>query len=230
MSGGLSIEMWRAEDGDLATSRALQERVFEELAWEPALDPREVAVLIRDRTVTLSGCVHSLLEKVAAERAAGRVQGMVHVQNDILVMPTLTSDAAIANAVRTALAADALLGAFEISVDVCDGWVEMTGRVRTAYARRTAEVVVGRLNGVSGITNLLTIDTGPAVVGLAARANEAVRRCGAQAARHLRLEVSGIAIIVRGSTRSLAERDCALHALWDIPGVGAVIDETYVTG
>jgi len=229
MSGGLSIEMWRAEDGDVARSAALQADVFAELAWEPVLSRRQVRVFVQDRIATLSGCVHSLLEKIAAERAAGRVRGIVRIQNDVRVVPTPpTSDAAIATAARGALAADALLGPYELGVKVRDGWIEITGQVGAAYARQAAEGIVSRLRGVMGITNLLTIESGPPVVDLAARADEALERCGAPAARHLKLDVNGIAIVARGSTRSLADRDRVLETLRDVPGVAAVVDQTYV--
>ena len=58
-----------------------------QLEWEPSIDAREIGVSVRDGVATLSGFVHSFLEKLDAERAAKRVVGVVGLANDIKVRP-----------------------------------------------------------------------------------------------------------------------------------------------
>jgi osmotically-inducible protein OsmY len=88
MGGGMSIEMWLADRDDAGVQSELQEKVFEELRRDGALDSAKVLVDVRDRVVTLSGAVRTSPEKHAAERAARRVRGVRDVRNGIaVVMP-----------------------------------------------------------------------------------------------------------------------------------------------
>ena len=229
MGGGMSIEMWRAEDGEEALRGALQERVFEEFTWEPVLDPSKLQVTVADHGVILTGTVQCYPEKVAAERAAGRVRGVQRVENELIVVPRdLPADGAIAKAARAALAADALIGQFPIAVGVRGGWVELAGEVSTAAARRAAEGVAGRLAGVTGVTNAIIVRPGPATADLEERVDQALERCGSGIARHITVETHGNTAVARGHTRSLEERDRALRAVWDVPGIGSVVDQIVV--
>ena len=50
-------------------------------------DARDVNVAVKDTTVTLSGSVHSLLERVAARRAAWSAPGVTEVDDHLAVVP-----------------------------------------------------------------------------------------------------------------------------------------------
>src|SRR4030095_9966809 len=55
MGGGMSIEMWRADDDNIGVRSALQSKVFDELRSEIGLDSADLHVDVEDRVVTLSG-------------------------------------------------------------------------------------------------------------------------------------------------------------------------------
>src|SRR3954471_15760430 len=84
----------------------LQRDILDELKWEPSVDAAEIGVTVGDGVVTLAGRVPTYAEKVAAERAAQRVDGVKAVANDLEVFPAgagKRTDADIAGAVADAL-------------------------------------------------------------------------------------------------------------------------------
>jgi len=88
MGGGMSIEMWLAEDDNAVFQSELQRKVFDEFARASTLDSADIGVSVDDRVVTLSGAVKSYPEKLEAERAAQRVRGVRAVRNDLAVVCT----------------------------------------------------------------------------------------------------------------------------------------------
>ena len=54
----------------------LQQRVADELTFDPAVNAAHIGVSVRGAVVTLNGHVESYAEKFAAERAARRVKGV----------------------------------------------------------------------------------------------------------------------------------------------------------
>lgn len=83
--GGMSIEMWLAEDEEVGVQSELQRKVFDEFACEPGLDASDLNVVVEDRVVTLAGSVKTYFERAAAERAARRVRGVRKVRNEAAV-------------------------------------------------------------------------------------------------------------------------------------------------
>jgi osmotically-inducible protein OsmY len=65
----------------------IQDDVMRQIAWQPEVVSKDISVKALDANVTLTGFVHGYLEKVAAERAAKAVFGVVSVANDIEVKP-----------------------------------------------------------------------------------------------------------------------------------------------
>lgn len=63
----------------------LQKLVIEQLDFEPSVNSSHIGVSARDGVITLSGRVHSLREKRAAEKCAGQVQGVKAVVDQTIV-------------------------------------------------------------------------------------------------------------------------------------------------
>ena len=59
--------------------------VEEELKWAPNVDATDIAVAVKNGVVTLTGFVRSYAHKLAAERAAKGVAGVVGLANDVEV-------------------------------------------------------------------------------------------------------------------------------------------------
>ncbi|MGK5445652.1 BON domain-containing protein, partial [Micromonospora sp. URMC 105] len=166
------------------TDQDIQTDVLDELTWEPRVSPAEVGVTVAEGVVTLTGRVDSYAAKWAAERAAHRVARVRAVANDLAVRlgpSAQRTDTEIAGAAERALEWDAFVPVEDLSVTVTDGWVTLRGGVEWEYQRRAAGRVVGRLTGVRGVSNGITVrpPTPPSGADLPDRIVDALARSGA---------------------------------------------------
>lgn len=231
MGGGMSIEMWRADDDQTGLRSRLQGEVFGELAREPGLDRGDLRVDVSGRAVILSGTVRSLPQKLSAERAARRVRGVRDVRNEIaVVLPSsqVRSDEDLVEAAACVIESDVLVPRGKIEVVVVSGWIELAGAVVRHAERQAAEEAVQRLVGVRGVTNLITIEPAGAERDVKAVVAEALERRPALRGDRIKVEVVGGLTVLRGKVRSLAERDEAVAAAWGTPGVTSVRDRLRV--
>src|SRR6266567_95197 len=149
---------WSGKGGSMKTDNELREEVEEELEWEPSVDERRIGVAVSDGIVTLTGEVRSYAEKWNAERAVERVEGVRGVANDIQVRVVgQRSDTDIAKAAADALAWNSLVPADRVTVRVENGWRTLRGEVDYDYGRRAAERAVRYLDGVRGVSNLISV-------------------------------------------------------------------------
>jgi osmotically-inducible protein OsmY len=233
MGGGMSIEMWLAEDDEVASRSELQRMVFEEFAWEPALDASDIGVTVEDHSVTLSGAVKSFPQRLAAERAARRVRGVQMVRNYLGVIPPASDQRGDREVARTAdlvLKSDVLVPRNAVRTTVVGGWVRLEGEVHWDAERRAAAAAVERLVGVKGMANEITIKPAAPPGDLKGRLAAALRRCAGLRGDHIAVETGDGAVRLSGRVRCLAERDEAEKAVWALPGVTSVRDELRVEG
>jgi osmotically-inducible protein OsmY len=209
------------------TDQDIQSDVLDELTWEPRVRPTEIGVTVADGVVTLTGWVDSYAKKWAAERAAHRVARVRAVANDLAVRIATgaeKSDPEIATAAGRALEWDAFVPVETLDVTVADGWVTLHGQVEWEYQRRAAERAVGRLTGVRGVSNGITVRPGSAVDGrqLAERIVDALARNGATEAEGITVRVHGDSVVLSGLVHSGPERDEVERVVWSAPGIREV--------
>lgn len=60
----------------MKTDAQLKADVLAELAWDPAVNPAAIGVIVKNGLVTLTGHLDTLAQKHAAERAVRRVAGV----------------------------------------------------------------------------------------------------------------------------------------------------------
>ena len=212
---------------------ALQQRVLEELRWEPSINAAHIGVAAESHVVTLTGAVPSYYQKVAAERAAARVLGVHGLANEIEVVylgsPKL-GDADVAGAALVALRQSVSVPADTIEVAVSHGIVTLRGGVEWGAEREAAEGAVQDLAGVVDVVNLIDIKPHPSRKLVERSIESAFQRNAVLDAHHIDIEINDGTITLRGTVQSLQELREAERAAWAAPGAREVQNHLVVGG
>jgi osmotically-inducible protein OsmY len=221
------------EDTAMKNDKQIQIDVIEELKWEPITADSEIGVAVKEGVVTLSGNVNSYAQKLAAERAAERVSGVLALADDLevrLPMALERSDTDIAHAAVQALEWDSEVPETGVTLKVDDGWITLDGSVEWQYQRTAAERAVHYLMGVKGVSNLISVKPKHATpLEINKRITDALRRSAELDANQIDVEALDGKVVLRGKVRSWAERRDAERAAWAAPGVSRVEDRIMVS-
>jgi len=210
------------------SDRDLKQRILRELKWDSRISWASINVEVIDGVVTLAGAVPTYVQKVAAQEAAHRVQGVLDVANDIEVNPIdrfVRTDSEIAGAVRNALEWDALVPNELIQSTVSDGWVTLEGQVEYWRERTDAERAIRQLAGVVGVINKITIRK--QVVNekqLREEIEFALERRADREAERLRIEVHDGQVDLWGRVHSWQEKRAVIGSIAHAPGVTQLKD------
>ena|SRR5690348_3459568 len=205
----------------------LQQRVLEELKWDPSIREGEIGVGVHDGIVTLCGRVDSLAQKRATERAAERVGATQVIADALKVAVPRTherQDANIADAARRALAWDVEVPDDQIRATVESGHITLDGDVHWQFQRAAAERAVRSLIGVTGVTNRIRIAPAISASAVSQRIKDALRRSAEQDADRIEVDALDGKVTLRGTVRTRAERRDAVRAAWSAAGVTDVDD------
>lgn len=209
----------------------LQQRVIDELEFDPRVKASHIGVSVRDGVVTLNGHVESFVEKYAAERAARRVRGVKAVAEEIKVrLPSdkKTGDDEIAARAVRMLAWDVAVPLGGIQVKVEHGVVTLSGEVDWAYQRAEAEYNVHKLGGVKAVINAIGLRPQVNSSDVRAQIRAALERSADLEASGINVSVSDGKVVLSGTVRSWIEREEAARAAWSAPGVVAVEDQIQI--
>ena len=145
----------------------LESEVKEQLDWDALLnDDERIVVKADDGRVTLSGVVTTFHQIERAVGDAWAVGGVKAVDNELLVGPrgAAVADRDVAAACALALDADRMVPKGSVTAEVKDGVAILFGEVRNHFQRKAAEHAVGRVDGVLGVTDLITSPMSPSPV------------------------------------------------------------------
>ena len=202
-----------------------------QLQWDPYLNTGNIGVSVRDGVVTLSGEVDSYARKQAAETAAKKILGVKAVAEEIKVGPSPTyerSDTDIARAVATALAWHSAVQEDRIKIKVEKGVVTLDGEVEWNYQRTAAADAIRNLNGVKWVNNSIIVKPAIMAGDIRKKIKDAMARNASLDADKISVDILGNKVVLRGTVRSLAEREDAEYAAWSAPGVSVVDDKLTV--
>jgi osmotically-inducible protein OsmY len=213
-------------DGLMRSDAEIRNDVVDELRWDPQiLEPDAIGVAVTDGAVTLTGHVPTYAQKLAAVRAAERVEGVKAVANEIKVelAGMGRDDADIVAAIARILEWNVQIPEGAVHGRVESGWVILAGEVRYDFQRREVERMVRQVRGVTGVTNAITVKPPASPAGVRTAIGDALRRAAEVAACQIRVEVSGRIAKLYRHVHSMREAAAAA------PGVASVESHLVVT-
>lgn len=201
----------------------IRQDVTRQVDWEPEIHSKDVSIKVDHANVTLTGFVHGYLEKVAAEKAAKSVYGVVSVANDIEVKPnTSHTDPEIARNVVEALRLHSSIPEEKIKVMVRDGVVTLEGTLDWHYEIENAAIAARSVFGVRDLNSQLKLKATASSHQVRQQIEDALRRMVDLDARSMSVTTSNGTVSLFGKVHSWSERERAESAAWQAPGVQRV--------
>jgi osmotically-inducible protein OsmY len=129
------------------------------LDWTSDIDAAGIRVQARKGIVLLQGSVETFWEKQLASEIAADVIGVRDVINELSVdTPISDADPDIEQEIILAVGRSSAFDETDISVKVNKGHVTLTGRVPTWDSYVEADEIAQHTDGVTGVTNRLTVE------------------------------------------------------------------------
>ena len=126
------------------------------LDWNVLVPYDRIKVHVQDGVLTLSGEVDWGYQKYAAEEAIHHLMGVVWLNNQITVKPTI-KPRDIKDKIVSAFQRNALLDSRRVIVETRGGWVILSGSVRNWAERAEAQWTAWAAPGVSEVDNNIII-------------------------------------------------------------------------
>jgi osmotically-inducible protein OsmY len=143
-----------------AKDTRLQDRVTHELLRDPRVRSADIAAIVKDGAVTLSGRVSSDEERLAALEVAEGVYGVKSVADQLEVTTqerVVPDDAQLAAALARSLRSN-LLVPDSVVAEVRDGDVTLRGNVRWPFQRWVAQRAIRGVRGIRSMSNEIDVN------------------------------------------------------------------------
>jgi len=129
--------------------REILEHITVQTHHDERLEGTEVHIAVRGGQVVLSGTVYLYSQKMLYEHIVERTPGVVEINNDIRVSPRLpVEDAEITAHIRTLIKGHQRFHNAEITVDVTEGAVSLSGTFHDPSDLRFLKHHVAEIEGV----------------------------------------------------------------------------------
>lgn len=209
----------------------LKQNVIDQLTWDTGVNANHVFVNVNKGTVQLSGQVRNLAAKMAAERNAYEVNGVMEVDNrlEISFPPgTFTpSDDEIKNNGESILSWNQDINAEYIELHCKKGVVTLTGKVESFKEKHQAADLVVKLEGVLDVDNQLEVSPSKDILDyhIYKEITETFRRARIIDETKLMAEVDTGKVILKGQASNYYEKMHARNIAMHTNGVTSVTDK-----
>ena len=154
LSAVSAAETQRKTPGDKEIAFAVENQ----FRFDKSVPWHAVDAQVSKGTVTLTGTVNNLLDKERATALAQTVRGVQAVVNNITVNALKRADEAIRKDVETTLANDPAADVYEITTQVNDGVVTLSGKVQSHAERELATQLAKGIKGVREVKSQLEVN------------------------------------------------------------------------
>ncbi|SDH92472.1 BON domain-containing protein [Pseudomonas abietaniphila] len=210
----------------------LRRRILDELEFLPHIDAGAIGVTLENGVVILSGHVKTYAEKIAAERAVKRVKGVRAVAEELKVRVDSTQgfeDDVIASRCLDLLRWNSVVPDEQIQIKVQQGWVTLEGDVEWQYQKEAAQNAIQKLDGITGLNNLLVIKPRLDIQDIKKLIEDALARSSDLDASKIHVSADGNQVKLEGTVNRWLERKAVEHAAWAVPGVKNVENHLLIT-
>jgi len=139
----------------------IKQAIIDQLTWDTSVNSNNVLVNVRDGKVELRGNVENMSARMAAERNAQQVKGVLAVDNRLEIRfppgSTLPDDAELKTKVEELLSWNNELNADHIQVACENHVVTLSGTVETYWQKQHAYNVVAAVKGILEVNNELSV-------------------------------------------------------------------------
>jgi hyperosmotically inducible periplasmic protein len=144
--------------GGLPSDEMIRSRVYDVVKWNSDIDISCVEFTVNTGWLILEGSVDVYWKKLRIEELAGSVYGVAGITNEISVVPShRIEDRAIARNIVMALERNSNVNAYDITVEVNNGRVTLTGMVNSQVEKKTAQEVACYTAGVQDVENEIVV-------------------------------------------------------------------------
>jgi len=209
----------------------LKTDVLAELAWAPGVNADHIGVTAEHGVVTLTGHVDAYWQKLAAEKAVGRVQGVKGLTEEIEIrLPNhiKRTDDEIAEAALDRLAWESAIPKDAVKVKVENGYVTLTGEVDWRYQWEAAARMIRSLGGVTGVSNWISLKAHPDTTTLHDEIVHALHRSWLFDKNTVHVNAVGGKVHLTGFVESWVDRQTAAETAWKARGTTSVQNDIRV--
>ena len=139
-------------DADIALA------VRQVLEWDAIVPDERIRSTVSDGWVTLDGDVDLWRERLDAERAVLRLDGVIGVINKITITPPKVNPVELREEIEDALERRAEREAERLRIEVNDGTVDLFGRVHSWQEKRAVLGSISHAPGVTAVRDHLRVD------------------------------------------------------------------------
>jgi osmotically-inducible protein OsmY len=139
----------------------IKQNIIDQLTWDDSVNANDIQVEVHETTVHLKGTVPNYTAKLAAERNALNVPGVLNLESFLKVefppVVTMPKDAEITRNIKNMLTGNSKINTLNIDVTTSKGIVELSGTTDSHWEKNEAEDIANTALGVIEVKNNIDV-------------------------------------------------------------------------